>query len=398
MTPDLTLNLGIRYDLDGSYTALNPWIRADKGLNTVRLDADNFAPRAGLVWTPFDNDRRTRLRAGAGVYYDENHENVARVILFNSVLVDRSIVLDATLPFSNPFYPDAARLRRELAEALARNSIPDLTGLPPETGNSPELERDLQVPFTIQTSGGVAHDFGRGWTLSADVLVSRGLDQYLIYDANVGRDALGRFFKLNPLFSRVSRYGNGARFTYRGLLIHLGFAPTAGHVAGVSYTLSKNESNTRTLLDGSGPEQSFSATNPFDYKEDFGPADNDIRHNLSAHWVTTLPYGFQLSGIVTARSALPWSVATEQLDSDPFLDRPEPRNSRRGDGLFTLDARLTKAFRIGGRSMAAFVESFNATNATNLTGYVTRRSGAQFGLPTAALERRRVQLGLRLDF
>jgi hypothetical protein len=55
-------------------------------------------------------------------------------------------------------------------------------------------------------------------------------------------------------------------------------------------------------------------------------------------------------------------------------------------------------FGIGGRrSLAAFVESFNATNATNLTGYVTRRTGGQFGLPTAGLERRRLQLGIRVD-
>ncbi|MCA1652399.1 MAG: TonB-dependent receptor, partial [Acidobacteria bacterium] len=30
---DLTLNLGVRYDLDGSLTALNPLVRIDKGLH-----------------------------------------------------------------------------------------------------------------------------------------------------------------------------------------------------------------------------------------------------------------------------------------------------------------------------------------------------------------------------
>ena len=52
ITDAFALNLGVRYDLDGSLTALNPLVRIDRG--TARIDADlnNVAPRVGFAWTP----------------------------------------------------------------------------------------------------------------------------------------------------------------------------------------------------------------------------------------------------------------------------------------------------------------------------------------------------------
>jgi len=396
MTSDLTVNAGLRYDLDGTYTALNSLVRVDRGLNTTTVDRDNIAPRIGVAWTPFHDSGRTLVRGGVGVYYDENHTNVGTHLLWNGLLAERSVVVDASIPGLNPYWPDIARLRRFLAESLARNTIPNISVI----GGTPDIEQDLQVPYTIQASAGVSRDFSEGWTASADVVFARGLDQYLIRDVNYDREAAlaGRPVRLNPNYSFINRYGNGGRFTYRALQVQVGFAPSAKYLVRLSYTLAKNESNTNTALMGISADGA--ATNPFDYEEDFGPANNDIRHNLSINAVTTLPLGIQASGILSARSALPWSVTTsEQLDSDVFPDRPEPRNSRRGDGFFSLDMRLARVFPFRGRWAAtAFVEIYNVTNAANYVGYIGTIGAAQFGQPTAALEKRRVQLGFRVDF
>ena len=398
-TPKLTVNVGVRYDLDGSYRALNSLISTDRGLNRVRVDRDNVAPRVGIAWTPFRDSGRTVVRGGAGVYYDENHSNVATILLTLGLLTERAISINANSAASNPWWPDRARARRFLAEALAQNSIPDVASLPVLVGGTPDLERNLQVPYTMQASVGASRDFGRGWSASVDGVFVRGLDQYLIRNVNLDRDAAlqGRPVLLNPNYAFINRYGNGGKFTYRALQIQAVFAPTPRSCVRLSYTLAKNESNTATALVGAAPGSA--ATNPYDYDEDFGPTSYDVRHNLVVNGVTALPLGIQISGILSARSALPWTVAVEDLDVDVWSDRPEPRNSRRGDGFFSLDLRLAKSFAIRGDwSAVPFVEVFNVTNETNSIGYINRRGVARFGEPTAAREKRRTQLGLRVEF
>src|SRR2546427_11809383 len=84
MTDDFTLNLGVRYDVDGSLTALNSLVRIDKGLNTLDKDLNNVSPRVGLAWTPFDDDKRTLLRGGLGLYYHHNHNNMASALVVDN--------------------------------------------------------------------------------------------------------------------------------------------------------------------------------------------------------------------------------------------------------------------------------------------------------------------------
>ena len=51
----LTLNLGIRYDL--------------QFLKTIATDTNNVSPRAGFAWSPFAS-RRTVVRGSFGLFYD----------------------------------------------------------------------------------------------------------------------------------------------------------------------------------------------------------------------------------------------------------------------------------------------------------------------------------------
>ena len=55
VTPDVTLNLGLRYDL--------------QFLETINTDTNNVSPRVGIAWSPFES-RRTIVRGGAGLFYD----------------------------------------------------------------------------------------------------------------------------------------------------------------------------------------------------------------------------------------------------------------------------------------------------------------------------------------
>jgi hypothetical protein len=142
-------------------------------------------------------------------------------------------------------------------------------------------------------------------------------------------------------------------------------------------------------------------TNPFNLDEDLGPDDNDRRHNVVVDGSYVIPkVDVQAAGIASYRSAVPYSVSTSfQLDTDPFADRPEPRNSRSGDKESTFDLRVSKIFRVGGRYTAtAFWEMFNVFNVDNWLRYQGSLQSSTFGLPLTEAPKRRQHLGFRFDF
>src|SRR5207247_11415183 len=177
---------------------------------------------------------------------------------------------------------------------------------------------------------------------------------------------------------------------YNGLETRVEYQPLGNARAGLSYTLSKTTSNTATGLSTGG------ITNPFDFSEDLGPDNNDRRHNLVVDGSYLVPrIDVQLAGITTYRSALPYSVTTAlQLDSDPFTDRPEPRNSRRGAVEKSTDLRVSKIFRFGGHYQATgFWEMFNVFNVDNWLRYQGSLQSAQSGLPLPEVPNGRQRLG-----
>ena len=303
--------------------------------------------------------------------------------------------MNANSPLLNPFWPDVARLRQVLATSLAANTVPDVRAIPGLTSAAFDVDRDIQIPYTVQTTGGVERSLSQWIDISLDYSYIRGLDQLLKKNVNLTPVT---FTKINPLFTTVDAWGNEGWFASKSLLSEARFRTRRGDSVRVAYTLGFARSNTN----GGTSSRTASATNPFNLTEDEGPADNDVRHILNINGSTTLPLGIRFASIMSYKSPLPYSATTTAQApgaTDPFIHRPEPRNARMGDNSFSIDLRLSRPVKLGGaRTATAFLEAFNATNATNYTTYQGSILSTRFGQPSAAGPKRQLQIGFRFDF
>lgn len=405
--PGLTLNMGLRYDVDRSVTAGNQYVAAKNQsieeqlggtgpLQKTKVDYNNVAPRFGFAWTP-TKDRRTSIRGAAGMFYDQNHGNFNAIYIINTLLSGGLTSVNCNSPVTNPFWnPEDTDGSRTQCRGWLADSFPyfpDLSIVNHPTGGLDLLDPNLQVPFTAQFTGGVQHEFGNGLVLSADIVHSRGDGlEYINQNTQVQPD--GTPITVDPRFTYLSYLRNVGYVHYTALQLQAQYRHKASNF-GAAYTLSKTNSD---LVSGS--VFGSSPTNPFDLSQDKGPDDTDQRHNFVFNGAYSLPWGFQLSGIGTFRSARPWSVSTNENPTDAvFPPRPEEKNSRRGDTYKSVDLRIAKSFRFNERyQLNLFWEMYNAFNWTNFVSYDDLLESTTFALPTAASDMRRQQLGIRFDF
>ncbi len=408
----LTLNIGLRYDLDRSVMAGNDFVDAKNArvvaslgggpaVTKTNVDRNNIAPRFGLTYKPIA-DKPLTLRGAAGLFYDQNHNNFNAIYIINSLLSDGIISLNANTPALNPFFnpADPAGSKEQLRQYLAQNYpfFPDLSLAPRQVRGLNLLDVDLQVPYSAQYSAGFTYDFRGGLSVQADYVHTRGEDQLTFVDRNA---VLTNNLVVRPdtRFANISVLENLGWVRYQALQTEVRYRRGRAN-AGVAYTLSRTRSNITSTIFGGSITNNALVNGEFDLSEDEGPDNSDHPHNLVVNGNYSFPFDIQVGGIWTLRSGDPYSASTrDQLDADPFADRPEPRNSRRGDSFNVVDLRVTKAFRIGPRlRAAAFWEMFNAFNTDNFTAYEGNLQSSNFGLPLAAYDKRRQQVGFRVDF
>ncbi len=196
---DLTLNLGLRYDVDNTITVGNELVDARNQrfqtnlgvtpLGTVEKDLNNVAPRLGFVWVP-TSDRKLVIRGSAGVFYDQNHFNYNDVYVNQTLLANRRVNFNCNSTTDNPLFNAAdglaasrTRCRGFLAERFPL--FPDLAGL----GVIPELvvtlAPDFRVPYTVQGTIGFSRQLPGNISVQADYIRSDGKDVFLQRNINL---------------------------------------------------------------------------------------------------------------------------------------------------------------------------------------------------------------------
>jgi outer membrane receptor protein involved in Fe transport len=412
-TGSLTFNLGARYDVDRTPATVNSYIPAyndrivkrlggEPPLKPIELDLNNVSPRLGFVWVP-DESRKTTIRGSYGFFYDQNHFNWTDIYVNETLLSTRRVVYTATTPAENPFCAASPANCTALLRAFLAQSFPvypDLSIAPYGTEQILGIASNFKIPYSGTFSVGVTRQLTRSLNVRADYVYTALYDGAVSIDTNWTTTADGKYARKDKRYAAIRLVGNESltgqkgELTYNGLQTRAEFVPGADLRLGLSYTLSKSTGTVVSTL------STTANTNPFDLNEDYGPDNNDRRHNMVFDVAYMIPkVDVQFAGIWSYRSPLSFSVSTSlQLDADPFSDRPEPRGSRRGDSEKNLDLRLSKRVKMGPTALWLYWEMYNTLNIDNYFGWQGSLQSSLFGKYTTELPKRRQQLGLRLDF
>ena len=400
----LTLNIGVRYDIDNTIKVGNELVDTyNQGfvknyggtapLTQVNSDLNNVQPRLGFVWTP-TADHRTTIRGSAGIFYDQNHFNYNDTYINQTLLTTNRITINANDPTQNPFYnaadPNGSKTaaRAFLANWFAAfpNINTSVLGTPKQTATG--MSQDFHLPHTVEATIGFTHDFANKIAIRADYVYSRGYDVVLQRNLNITQDANGNWVTIDPRFTAINMYQNLGWIKYNAMVSRIEYRGTKLRV-GTSYTLAKGTSNSTATSVGGG-----AATNPLNLSIDEGPTNEDRRHVLVSDFSYIFPLDFQLAGIARYQSALPYSATNANI----VFARPLPRNSFRGDAESNVDLRVGKNFKFGRYSATLFWEMFNVFNTVNYIQYQGNQLSSSYQLPQGALPMRRQQVGLRFDF
>jgi hypothetical protein len=154
MTPKLTLNLGLRYDL--YIGALAEQIELLPFRTKQGHDTNNVAPRLGFAYSAND---RTVVRGGYGIYYEGLTTQTTNHTMIDLVTVAIDKLNDGRADFaSNPWNGPTPTFAQ--AQALASTQIRNAVGL--------IASPDVVTPYAHQGSIGLQRQIGKDMSFSAD--------------------------------------------------------------------------------------------------------------------------------------------------------------------------------------------------------------------------------------
>ena len=395
-TTALTLNLGLRYDL--------------QFLETIDTDTNNVSPRLGFAWTPFPS-QNTIIRGAAGLFYDRVPlRAVANALLSAGNTTDLANLRQIGVSLS-PTQAGAPVFPNILAAVVPTVTLVNLT----------TMQADMQNAYSRQASVEIERQLGDRNTLSVGYQYVRGRDLIMAVNQNVPScvaSGTNNGCRPNPTYANNSQYSAVAASNYHGLHVSLQQRPGQWGYYRVSYTFSKSMNNV-------GENFFSSPIDPFDLSKDWGRSDDDQRHRLVlTGGVNTslepardawelLTHGFQLSSMLQAYSALPFNITSGVTTIQGTAGRPIvdgefiPRNAGVGSDFFSMSLRVSRTFPIAGRvRLEGLAEVFNLTNRTNnLTRNTNFGPGAYptnpsptFNQITAVGDPRTWQFALRVKF
>ena len=406
-TAGLTLNVGLRYDLQTKiwnedftqvrYPTPLPYV-VFKG----RGDKNNFGPRAGFAWD-LHHDGSSVIRGGYGRVF-VNVQNGTHDGEINDLQ-------QYSVNIRNPPYPDPYQGRDPMS--FVSTAPPNIT----ISGN------DAANPVAQTYNGGFSQQLATAFAINVDAVYTRTEDFPVGVKINEPDPVTG--LKPLPQWGHITQIqrSEGA-FVYKALLVRLDKRLTQRYQYMVSYTLGKQD-NAWT-----GNNMTFNITDAVHQEYDKGPWDTDRRHALTASGAMILPGEVTLGAVWTIRSTMPFNaLAGQDLNGDGSNTDYVPGTTRnQGNRNLSLEAvnawrvrnrlapiaesqidkntynrtdvRVSKAFSLGPTHKFELVgQVFNVFGKDNLGGgWVTNALSDSFGRVLAALPRQQAEIAVRFVF
>ena len=409
LKPRLTLNLGVRYDLQ--HVPAPPQPNTASPLltyytSTLNIDTNNIAPRLGVAW---QFDKNTVLRAGYGIFYGKTSNSTYYALRVENGVYQQTFngcgpsgIKSCAPTFPNVFFtPPGPPVAAPFAGALTPTvGIPGGT-LPASSAAAHGMTPDFVNPAAHEGEITIQRQLPGNMSLTASYLVTRGLHLPASYDSNVAPTTVTRSYDVlnsagaTALTATVPWYGPaigttpagpGRLDTGTGLILNQASVVNSWYNAFVlslhkplshDLELLFNYTFSKALDDGqtAGTNGTFFGTdgilNPYNLKQDYSYSDLDQRHrfvgsilwqptyarNLSNAFARYLLDGWFMSGIITAGTGQPYSA----LIGTSILGTALP-----GDGGMTGAEVSTFAGPTGGRVSWLPRNSYNLPNFTNI--------------------------------
>ncbi len=447
---DLTLLLGVRYEYNSPpvdrYDRASAYDAQTQSLLPVGSDGmprsgylpdrNNWAPRAGIAWSPGGGNRRV-LRAGYGVYYDQSSLAPGEGLYFNRPYYDFSMYFPlpgVPLTVDDPFpahYPLV---------------------LP---GSALGFDRRLRTAYVQQWNLALEQQIGSNSLVELAYVGSKGSKILSARDINQpAADARQPNPRPVPQFADITFLESRGNSTYHSFQAGFRRRLRAGVAALASYTFGKSLDGNSTFFSSSG-DPNF-PQNSADPGAEKGMSNFDVRHRLSLGYSCDLPEGrfrahsgflaallagWSTNGIVTLQSGRPYTVALlPEIDNSNTgiaslgfgannrpnrlgsgeLTSPAPerwfdtaafsmadygsfgnsgRNILDGPGYQDVSLSMIKGSRVReGVSIQFRAELFNAFNHANFNLPDIFLGSPTFGRISSAQSPRRIQFGLKLIF